>query len=108
MKFTLTYEDELRANDSWRRKWEIRKHFHPQLQELWRVSPAIRSVQRNRYLPKGGFWNIDIHHSQVDERRPAQHTTEQIDLLAPITVADRMFLPLVRDSLALQCALKIV
>jgi hypothetical protein len=33
MKFALTYEGELRSNDDYRRKWEIRKHFQPQLQD---------------------------------------------------------------------------
>jgi hypothetical protein len=31
MKFTLTYDGELKSNGDPKIKWEIRKRFHPQL-----------------------------------------------------------------------------
>lgn len=92
MKFTLTYEGELRSNDA-RRKWEIRKHFHPQLAELWRVSPALQQLQdRNMVGPS-------VHHSDG---------TETVDICAPIERGGRRFIPLVRESLAVKCGLKII
>jgi hypothetical protein len=108
MKFTLTYEGELRSNDDYRRKWEIRKYFHPQLEELWRIAPPLQAVRKFQFLPKGGWWNIEIHHSQPDERTPPRNQDELINLLEPLTVDNRGFFPLVRNSLALQCGLKIL
>jgi hypothetical protein len=109
MKFTLTYEGELRSNDDHRRKWEIRKHFHPQLQELWRINPSLVSVEKTRHIPKGGYWKMELHHSEPDARRPPDmNGVELMDLLEPIAAGGRTFLPLVRNSLALQCGLKIL
>jgi len=51
MKFTLVYDGELRANDDYRRKWEIRNQIHPQLEELWRVNPALIAIQRMTCSP---------------------------------------------------------
>lgn len=109
MKFTLTYEGELRSNDDYRRKWEIRKHFHPQLQELWRISPALRSIQKTRFLPKSAYNLGEIHHSiDNDDVVPPVLFGDKIDLLEPLKIGAREFLPLVRNSLALQCGLRII
>jgi hypothetical protein len=113
MKFTLTYQGELRANDDFRRKWEIRNHFHPQLAELWRISPTLQRVWRQRSVPPDGWLRQETHHS-LDSAlsEDSEHITmgrvePQIDLCAPIVVAGRRFRPLVRDSYALQCGLDI-
>jgi hypothetical protein len=59
-------------------------------------------------LPKGGFWNLERHHSEPSVPVPPSAARESIDLLAPIQVGDRNFRPLVRETLALQCGLKIL
>jgi hypothetical protein len=107
MKFILTYSGELRSNDGYERKWEIRKQFDPQLRKLWLISPALKRVEYMRHLPKTGFWQIDSHHTVVGEN-PSVPTDNTIDILAPIKVRTRSFNPLVRDSLALKCGLKIL
>jgi hypothetical protein len=63
MKFTLTYEGELRANDDYRRKWDIRKQLHPQLVELWRVEPSLQMVKKHRQIPAEGYWKVETHHT---------------------------------------------
>lgn len=61
MKFALTYDGELRSNGDPKRKWAIRSQFHPQLQELWSISPALRLVEKNRIIPEsGGFGSTFI------------------------------------------------
>lgn len=110
MKFTLVYEGELKSNDRPARKWEIRKQFHPQLQELWRVNPALQHVMRNRKVPvRDGFTFFDRHHS-LDQLPDMAETSDPnaIDLCASIEVGGRKFLPLVRESFALNCTLKII
>ena len=51
MKFTLTYDGELPSSGNGskklEKKWEIRKHFHPQLVELWNVKPALKQLQKH-------------------------------------------------------------
>jgi hypothetical protein len=51
MKFTLTFDGELPSNGDYRSKWEIRKQFHPQLEELWNTHPALRMARHNRWVP---------------------------------------------------------
>jgi hypothetical protein len=112
MKFTLVYEGELRSNDRPARKWEIRKQMHPQLEELWRINPSLQNALQSRYVPAkaGGFLVTDQHHS-FDEKSGMGLTNATpagtIDLCAPISRGKRRFFPLVRDSFALTCALKI-
>lgn len=109
MKFTLTYEGELRSNDDYRRKWDIRKHFHPQLQELWRISAPLQSIEKIARVPKEGYFIIETHHSVQDAnfQRP-EEGPETIELLAPIASGGRYFKPLIRNTLALHCGLKIL
>src|SRR5581483_8200349 len=111
MKFTLTYQGELRANDDFRRKWAIRSHFHPQLEELWQISPTLQRVWRQRMVPPGGWMRLETHHSLDRDLNPnheqitAGAVSPQMDLCAPIPVGGRNFRPLVRDSYALLCGL---
>ena len=111
MKFTLTYDGELRSKSDLRRKWEIRKHLHPQLKELWNVHPALHVLRLRRYIPSGGYSIIESHH-RGDTPENIQHNSirsgPHIDLCEPIIKRDHTFLPLVRDLLALQCGLKII
>jgi hypothetical protein len=111
--FTLVYEGELRANDAPRRKWEIRKYIHPQLQELWDTNPTLMHVKRHRLIPKSGYYLIEGHHSLDDQlvssiARPGEPSTTDIDLCDPIAVGGRQFWPLVRESFALTCTLRIL
>jgi hypothetical protein len=112
MKFTLTYDGELRANGKPKHKWEMRKHFHPQLAELWKISPALRYVSSNKWVArKGPFGKPVIHHSAEVENPndlPPSTDGDWLDICAPIAVGNRTFVPLVRDTLALQCGLKIL
>jgi hypothetical protein len=116
MKFTLVFDGELRSNADFRRKWEIRSQLHPQLAELWQISPPLLTLQRTRYVPKNDHYQyLESHHSSDatelepppgwNSPDPANPNT--MDLLAPIKRGDRNFLLLVRNSLALHCGLKI-
>lgn len=109
MKFTLTFEGDLKSNGRPADKWAIRKQLAPQLKELWRINPALRRVEQNRIIPKSGFWNVELHHSLEDQQRirPTDEK-ETIDLCAPILRGGRRFVPLVRDTFALVCGLKIL
>lgn len=108
MKFILRYEGDLRSNDDFRRKWIIRNQFHPQLEELWEVNPSLQTVKKRRYLPTGGWWVVEGHHSLPEQVRDSTPQADTLDLCAPIVVGNRRFIPLVRDTLALQCGLKVL
>jgi hypothetical protein len=110
VKFTLTYDGELRSNADYRQKWAIRNHISPQLEVLWRITPTLAEITRTRFAPtKPGYFVWDMHHS-VDETkfhddRPPD--ASWIDTCAPIDRGGRKFVPLVRETLALRCGLKI-
>jgi len=137
MKFTLTYDGPLPAsankakNDD---KWRIRKELHPQLADLWATHPALRQVAENRHFPKhGGATLRQVHHfypgpvlpdhpTPTDPfpagvtltmgqtvGRPSPPGERQIlDLCEPLNKHGGWFAPLVRNSFALHCGLKIV
>ena len=119
MKFTLTYEGPLPSGGNKARnaeKWAIRKHFHPQLIDLWRNHPALKAVEENRYFPKsGGAVLKQTHHQHPGPITPlltADHSpgTERgiLDLCASIPKHGVDFRPLVRETYALHCGLKIL
>lgn len=116
MKFTLTYDGELPSATSRsprvREKWEIRKVIHPQLAELWENSEELRRLAvRQVPLGQGGFFPVETHHSEAPVPPPGFAVEKRdgyLHLCEPLNVKGRLFLPLVRSSLALGCALDIL
>ncbi|MFI4934764.1 MAG: hypothetical protein ACHP7N_09120 [Caulobacterales bacterium] len=118
MKFTLTYDGSLPASGNSSKgaaKWAIRHHFHPQLVDLWANHPALASVPTE--FPLGGAVFIAAHHMYPGEVKepwvprivPAGEITKgSLDLAAPIDKHGRLFKPLVRETFALQCGLKVL
>ncbi|MGB6537193.1 MAG: hypothetical protein WBF58_14650 [Xanthobacteraceae bacterium] len=127
VKFTLSYEGSLPSSGNSRKnevKWEIRKKFEPQLRDLWSSHPALRWVEDNRHFPKsGGAALVQAHHrhpgpvlrplmANVDYAKGTYDfepsgLTESIDLCEALEKHGAWFRPLVRESYALHCGLKI-
>lgn len=113
MKFTLTYDGELwsqQTSGAFEKKWEIREHLRPQLEELRRSHPTIKTMMRR--VPKDAaiYQPWERHHTFVPDPSipdPPLGPTE-IDLGEPLTIAGVRFLPLVRSSYALTCSLNIL
>lgn len=112
MKFTLTYDGELPSTGNSSRKiakkWDIRKQISPQLKELWDTHPALRRAMQHRVIPK--FCELDIgeaHHSTPVTVPVINVSENHIDLCASIKRGNVLFRPLVRDTYALACSLKI-
>jgi hypothetical protein len=114
MKFTLTYDGDLPSTGNSSRKvakkWDVKKHFDPQLRELWSVHPALRELRSRSIWPKSGGWFIENHHSVeiVGSNAPVKQNKYDIDLLECLKCGERTFLPLVRSSLLLTCGLRIL
>lgn len=111
MKFTLTYDGELRANGRPPHKWAIRQQLSPQLRELWKVSPALLELKEQRMVPLHGSYGVVLRHHTVPPVQQTAHLSSPetwIDVLAPIVIGNKTFIPLVRDTLSLHCALKIL
>lgn len=133
VKFTLTYDGPLLSSGNKGKnenKWEIRKRLHPQLVDLWGSHPALRMVEDNRHFPmRGGAVLTQGHHlypgpvwpppriRMRDDGTPAldhdylyvDHGKVRtiLDLCEPIEKHGAWFRPLVRETYALHCALKI-
>jgi hypothetical protein len=128
VKFTLTYDGPLLSSGNKAKnenKWDIRKNLHPQLADLWGSHPALKSVEDNRHFPKtGGATLVQGHHKYPGPVRSPLMTTisgnenildltgeseprEILDLCESIEKHGAWFRPLVRDSYALHCGLKI-
>lgn len=115
VKFTLTYDGPLPPSGNKAKKetkWAIRAALDPQLQDLWRSHPALRAVEDNKHFPKtGGAMLAQVHHQHPG---PVQITTwgpndrEILDLCEPINKHGAWFRPLVRESYALHCGLKVL
>jgi hypothetical protein len=118
MKFTLTYDGSLPASANKpknKEKWEIRKHFHPQLKDLWDSHPGLKMVEENRYFPTTGGVLLESHHEHPGPLKSpfVVKTTNEyidgiIDLNQNIDKHGVTFKPLVRQSYALHCGLKIL
>jgi len=108
MRFTLIYEGELFASGNKpkpKEKWEIRRKIQPQLAELWQTHPVLSRLAYISIPTSGGYFAVELHHKAPHEPRPP--TPGNVQLLGPINVGDSKFIPLVRDSMATVCHLKI-
>jgi hypothetical protein len=113
MKFTLTYDGPLgsagNSSKKSKEKWAIRRQIHAQLADLWTTHPALKQVSSMPEFPEGGGMLVQRHHDVDDAPQvPAFWSGKAIPLLDPIPKGDRFFQPLVRNSLALGCGLKIL
>jgi hypothetical protein len=89
------------------KKWDIRRAFHPQIVEACQTHPSLREafVSGTKIPPVGRKFTLSqVHHSDPDDIP----TPGARDLCAPIEVGGRKFMPIVRESLALGCALNII
>jgi hypothetical protein len=119
MKFTLIYDGDLPASGNKPKPVyasTIRNEFHDQLADLWDSHVILRQLARTARAP---IWihQVEIDGSEPplstkldDFRGPAQPMEPgQIDLCAPIEVTNvGSFIPLVRHSLHLACAVDII
>jgi hypothetical protein len=116
MKLTLTFEGELPSTGNNPRKasekkWNIRRAFHPQLAEAVQIHPALNAaMEHGTVIPPNGQVMVlsQYHHSDPMDKVPPDGGPGFRNLCAPIKVGDRSFIPLVRESLALGCELKIL
>jgi hypothetical protein len=122
VKFTLTYDGSLppSANKPKNQaKWDIRKTLHPQFKDLWASHPALREIERDgRYLPADSPVGLTQTHHQSPRRVSDSHLyfeergkagdPDIIDLCGAINKHGVWFRPLVRESFALHCGLKIL
>lgn len=115
MKFTLIYDGELPSAGNGSRKtkekWDIRKAFHPQLEELWQTHRTLKPLsQSGLWLPKNSDFGIrQVHHSSAmrAEHWALPNPDSQWNLIEAKKVGSGSFLPLVRETLALTCSLNI-
>jgi hypothetical protein len=127
MRFTLHYDGPLASSGNRAKveaKWAIRRKLDPQFWDLWANHPALQQVEYNRKFPKlGGAGLVQSHHRHEGPAQlllPAKEwgnnvmfnivptdMDEFIDLCEPIEKHGAWFRPLVRDSYALHCGLKI-
>ncbi len=119
MKFTLTYDGPLPASANKSKpqaKWDIRKQIHPQLEDLFHSHVALQGLEPNDAFPLDGAVALQGHHAlsrgrQLREPFPIDPNFvvgETVNLNAPIDKHGRLFRPLVRESYALHCGLKVL
>jgi hypothetical protein len=82
------------GNKRSKEKWQIRRYFRPQLEQLWKTHPALKGVGLSARL--GGYVKIDRH-------KAVGQALEQ-----PIMVDGKPFVPLVRKSFELACELNVL
>jgi hypothetical protein len=116
MKFTLTYEGPLRSNKS-NQVWDLRRQFHPQLDELWRETRALNELKLQKVPANGGsYWAMESHHSidplALGHGFPLKEILDNDPtwryLCHPIERHGKRYIPLIRGSLGLICGLHIL
>jgi hypothetical protein len=116
MRFTLTYDGPLRSKTRAKPadKSAMRAALHPQLERLWQTSPVLQTVLANRTYPMGSTsFRLEKHHSEGLTAQPRTTAigglaTNNMDLCQPVQVGKALFIPLVRESLSLKCALSVL
>ncbi len=89
---------------------DIRDKFHPQLDHLWKVNATLRRLRQAAIVPKGDNVGLAVSDTPFYEGRdvdayPARE--DEVDLCAPIDQSGKLYIPLVRGSLQLNCHLSI-
>jgi hypothetical protein len=112
MRFTLTFDGQLRASGNSSRKakdkWDIRQAIHPQLAELWQTNPILAPLGRIgvRIPIPGSYLRFEQHHSV-----PVSHPEDQLgqtNIIGPIEVGGKKFIPLIREEMSLICELDVL
>jgi hypothetical protein len=118
MRFTLTYDGSLPSGGNSSKSkaiWKIRHQFHPQLVDLWESHPALSGNET--MFPLDGGVLIAGHHMHpggiippwLPRPKPINEPSRGLlDLAAPIERHGRLFKPLVRETYALHCGLKVL
>jgi len=130
MQFTLIYDGPLPSAGNKNKKedkWAIRRRLDPQLRQLWAVNPDLASLAQTSVIRKDGMYQSYTPHHTAQASMTISHAViaspgepqsadvdvgdvcavPTVDLCKLQTVGGVNFLPLVRDSLALTCGLKI-
>jgi hypothetical protein len=135
MKFTLTFDGSLPSSGNKPKnqaKWEIRQKLHPQLADLWASHPALIEIEKNgRYFPTvGGATLTQTHHQHPGPIHPPiqapivgdvqrlnlgmigglvdSEPRDFVDLCESTNKHGAWFRPLVRETFALHCGLKVI
>jgi hypothetical protein len=119
VKFNLTFEGALPSAGNKPKPeavWAIRNALHPQLVDLWKSHPGLKFVNENREFPKtGGATFLQGHHQHPTALHPVARAQtiglprpKLLDLCEEITKHGHPFRPLVRETYALHCGLKIL
>lgn len=88
----------------------IRDELHPQLEQLWRVHRALQRLKRTAIVDNGDSGLISVDETPFDAERDVEKypaDENEIDLTAPIEISGKLYKPLVRNSLNLNCSLSI-
>ena len=114
MRFHLVYSGPLSGSGNKPKPDEvarIRDAFHPQLKLLWETHTALKRLRQTAIVlnkPEDYFGSADDSPFKKDQDLgyyPGEHET---DLCAAIIQRDKGFIPLVRNSLSLNCDLDIL
>jgi hypothetical protein len=119
MKFTLIYDGPLPAGKNKRALYAagIRNKLHPQMRDLWDHHIVLRELAhtaRTFPLMGGGYYGgaalgFSLAELPTYDKPPSALLPGQTDLCAPISVPNvGEFLPIVRRSLYLACAIDIL
>jgi hypothetical protein len=89
---------------------DIRDALHPQLEYLWQVSGALKRLRRTARVPDGrtGFMSVEESPLDVEFDPKTPLPPGMVDLCKPIIRGAKEYIPLVRKSLDLACALEVL
>ena len=116
MEFRLVYEGPLRPTgnrssaDRLTIKHLLRRHFHPQLKQLWNTHPGLRALNRDLPAPDGSLADsstMNIFGIAVPDQEGRSHMFESI-LSNRFRAGDFKFVPLISTVLGLTCGLDVL
>ena len=113
MNFYLVYRGKLPASANKSKPNDVRSirdAFHPQLKCLWETNAALKRLRWTARVPENpaGFLSCAESPFEPDCEPPRELPSGYKDLCEPVTKSGRMYHPLVRKSLDLNCSLNIM
>lgn len=114
MRFRLVYHGQLPGSGNSSKKpgpiRDIRDQFHPQLEFLWKTHSALKRLRQTAIASRGPGIYLGTYSPFFHERDLVKEPLRdyEIDLCGPIIENGRSYIPLIRDSLSLNCHLDIL
>lgn len=111
VRFHLIYHGQLPSSGNKSKPADvmrIREELSPQLEYLWQSHHALSVLRETAVVQRPGNTTTRLGHNLTPRQLADAYPSEYEHLARPLSVGEKSYLPLVRESLSLACELSIL